>query len=227
MIDNQDSFTYNLVQYFRERGGNVVVYRNKARIGVIEEDIKDETPSLIVISPGPSTPQNSGISTEVVRKYAGKIPIFGVCLGMQVIAEAFGTKISRLEEIVHGGASPIHHDGKTIFDGLPQGFLAGRYHSLGAYTHQVKGPLEVSASTISSPKGRPEPDTHAFMTGEPMVLDHYSGERRIVMALRHKEYPIEGVQFHPESVLTMQYRIGEKMITKVASYLGRFTCGGW
>src|SRR3989344_2829293 len=152
MIDNFDSFTFNLVQYFKEAGTEVVTYRNNSGLDVIEK----EKPDLIVISPGPSNPYHAGMSMEAVNAYSGRIPIFGVCLGMQVIAECFGTRIGRLDQmateegksnaIIHGGASIIEHDGKTIFEGLPS-FNGGRYHSLGVLNKNVMSPLEVSAST--------------------------------------------------------------------------------
>ncbi len=192
MIDNYDSFTYNLVQLFTETGQKVVTYRNDAGLEVVEK----ENPELIVISPGPSTPQNAGMSMELVEKYAGKIPIFGVCLGMQAIAEVFGTPIRPLsiDEIVHGGASPIKHDGRTIFAGIPQGFKAARYHSLGTYAENVGGDLQVSATTTA-------PATN----------------KEIVMGLRHVKYRVEGVQFHPESVLTLRGENGHKLIQNVIS----------
>lgn len=193
MVDNFDSFTYNLVQIFTEAGQKVVTYRNDAGLEIVEK----EKPKLIVISPGPSTPQNAGMSMELVKKYKGKIPILGVCLGHQVIAEEGGTPIRPLsiDNIVHGGASPIKHDGQTIFAGLPQGFQATRYHSLGAYKEEVSGDFEVSATT-AAPNGK-----------------------EIVMGLRHKKYAMEGVQFHPESVLTMRNGVGEKLVRNAINYL--------
>lgn len=193
MIDNFDSFTYNLVQLFSEAGQKVVTYRNNAGLEVVER----EKPDLIVISPGPSTPQNAGMSMELIRQYGSKIPMLGVCLGMQAISEVFGTPIRPLsiEEIIHGGASPTKHDGKTIFAELPQAFQAARYHSLGAYAETVKGDLEVSATT-TAPNGK-----------------------EIVMGLRHRKYLIEGVQFHPESVLTMRGGVGEKLVRNAVNYL--------
>ena len=187
LIDNYDSFTFNLEGYFLKAGCMVATYRNDVGLSIVEET----KPDLIVLSPGPSSPQNAGMCMELVDLYKEQYPIFGVCLGMQVIAEVFGTPIRRLDEIVHGGASEITHDGKTIFEALPNPFLAGRYHSLGAYLPQVSSQLAVSAHT----------------------------QNNIVMGLRHTEYPIEGVQFHPESVLTMQDGAGMRLIENVVRYI--------
>ena len=193
VIDNFDSFTYNLVQICEETGNDVVTYRNDSGIHVIEK----EKPEMIVISPGPSSPKNAGMSEEVIRQYHAKIPMLGVCLGHEAILESFGTDLRQLsiDEIVHGGSTPIRHDGKTIFTGLPQDFQATRYHSLGAYQDDVRSPLEVSA-----------------------VTDSQSG-KRIVMGVRHRQYPVEGLQFHPESVLTMRDGFGEKLIRNALTYL--------
>ncbi|MFA4029221.1 MAG: hypothetical protein GDYSWBUE_002030 [Candidatus Fervidibacterota bacterium] len=176
MIDNYDSFTYNLVQYLGELGAELVVYRNDK---ITIEQIEDLKPSHIVISPGPCTPKEAGISVEVVRRFAGRIPILGVCLGHQCIGEAFGGKIIRAKRLMHGKTSPIRHDGRTIYHGLPNPFIATRYHSLVIDRLSLPSCLEVSAIS--------EDDDE-------------------VMGVRHIEFPpercVEGVQFHPESILT-------------------------
>jgi anthranilate synthase/aminodeoxychorismate synthase-like glutamine amidotransferase len=171
VIDNYDSFTYNLVQYLGELGQDVKVVRND---GIAAADIAGLAPSHIVISPGPCTPNEAGISLEVIKLYAGKIPILGVCLGHQSIGQAFGGKIVRAARVMHGKTSMIHHDGKGAFAGLPNPFEATRYHSLLIETASVPDVLEVTAKTAE-------------------------GE---IMAVRHKTLPVEGVQFHPESFLT-------------------------
>ncbi len=172
-IDNFDSFTYNLVDEFEERNCEVLVYRNNTDVKVIAKVVKEFKPKLIVISPGPSTPKNAGNSIAIISEYAEKTPIFGVCLGMQCIVEAFDGRVDRCTEIVHGKPSKIQHDGETIFTGLENPFQSGRYHSLAAV--EVPYCLEISARTTS---------------------------KNIIMAVRHKELPVEGVQFHPESILT-------------------------
>ena len=172
IIDNYDSFTYNLVQYLGELGQEMEVYRND-KIGI--EEIEYMSPERIVISPGPCTPKEAGISVELVLAFAGKIPILGVCLGHQSIAEAFGGDVVRNYRLMHGKTSMIRHDGKTIFAGLPNPFEATRYHSLIVKRETIPDCLEISAET-------------------------YEGE---IMGLRHKEYKVEGVQFHPESILTI------------------------
>jgi para-aminobenzoate synthetase component 2 len=171
MIDNYDSFTYNLVQYLGELGAEVTVRRNDA---IDIAGIRAAKPDAIVISPGPCTPKEAGISVELLKTFAGEIPILGVCLGLQCIGEAFGGKVVRAGRLMHGKSSPILHDGKTIFAGLPQPFDGMRYHSLVVDEHSVPDCLEVSATTAE-------------------------GE---LMGLRHKRYRIEGVQFHPESIGT-------------------------
>ncbi len=171
VIDNYDSFTFNLVQYLGELGADLEVHRND-RITV--NQIEEMQPERIVLSPGPCTPKEAGICVPLVKKLAGKFPILGVCLGHQSIAEAFGGKVIRAPYLMHGKTSQIHHDSKTVFAGLPQGFTATRYHSLIVERESLPEPLEVSASTRDG----------------------------LVMGLRHKEHPIEGVQFHPESILT-------------------------
>jgi len=171
MIDNFDSFTYNLVQYFLEMGEDVRVFRNNA---ITVKDIGKLSPERIVISPGPCDPKKAGVSVDCVRQFAGKIPILGVCLGHQSIAYAFGGEIVRAGRLMHGKTSLIHHDGKTIFKGIPNPFEATRYHSLIVKKDTMPDCLEMSAWTVE-------------------------GE---IMGIRHKEYPVEGVQFHPESILT-------------------------
>jgi len=171
MIDNYDSFTYNLVQYFGELGEEIRVFRND-RISI--RDIESLLPDRIVISPGPGTPQNAGISVDVIRHFWEKLPILGVCLGHQAIAEAFHGEVVRNNRLMHGKTSPILHDGKTIFSGLPNPFEATRYHSLVIRRETLPACLEISAETRE-------------------------GE---IMGVRHREFPIEGVQFHPESILT-------------------------
>ena len=169
MIDNYDSFTYNLVHLFEELGAEVRVFRNDA---ITPDEAEQLAPSHVVISPGPGRPADAGVSVELIRRLGPRIPTLGVCLGHQAIVEAFGGEIGQARALLHGKASPVDHDGKGVFRGLPVPFEAGRYHSLAAL--QVPDVLEVTART---------PD----------------GE---VMGVRHRELPIEGVQFHPESVLT-------------------------
>ena len=171
VLDNYDSFTYNLVQYLGELGAEVKVYRNDA---VTVDKITDLTPERILISPGPGIPANAGIAVEAIRKFAGKVPMLGVCLGHQAIGEAFGGNVVRAKTLMHGKTSEICHDSRTIFRGLPYRFKATRYHSLVVDEESVPEVLEVAATT---PDG-------------------------VVMGLRHREFPIEGVQFHPESVMT-------------------------
>ncbi len=171
MIDNYDSFTYNLVQYIGELGEEVLVFRND-RITIPE--IEKLNPERIVISPGPCTPREAGISIEVIRHFAGRIPILGVCLGHQAIGAAFGGRIVRAKNLMHGKTSMIYHDGKTIFEGIPNPFEATRYHSLVIERESLPDELVVTAWTED-------------------------GE---IMGVRHKRYVIEGVQFHPESILT-------------------------
>ncbi len=171
MIDNYDSFTYNLVQYFGELGQDLKVYRNN-KITIAE--IEKMNPDRIVISPGPCTPKEAGISIEVIRHFAGTIPVLGVCLGHQSIGDAFGGDVIRAPYLMHGKTSMIHHDGKTIFAGLPNPFEATRYHSLIIKRETMPSVLEVSAWTDDG----------------------------IVMGVRHKRHKVEGVQFHPESILT-------------------------
>lgn len=174
VIDNYDSFTYNLVQYLGELGQTVEVRRNnQVTVDEIETDLR---PERIVISPGPGTPDDAGISLEVIDRFAGKVPLLGVCLGHQAIGQAFGGRVVRAPELMHGKASEVRHDGRTIFAGLDDTFLAGRYHSLIVEKESLPKCLEVSASTAEG----------------------------VIMGLRHREWRIEGVQFHPESILTPQ-----------------------
>jgi anthranilate synthase/aminodeoxychorismate synthase-like glutamine amidotransferase len=169
MIDNYDSFTYNLVHLFQELGAEVRVFRNDA---ITPDEAEQLAPSHVVISPGPGRPADAGVSVEVIQRLGPHVPTLGVCLGHQAIVAAFGGEIGQAHALLHGKSSPIAHDGKGVFAGLPANFEAGRYHSLAAM--RVPPELEVTART---------PD----------------GE---VMGVRHRELPIEGVQFHPESVLT-------------------------
>ena len=171
LIDNYDSFTYNLVQAFLVLGAEVEVHRNDA-ITVDEALARGAT--HLVISPGPGTPRDAGISMQMIRAFAGRIPIFGVCLGHQSLVEVFGGKVVRAGRLMHGKVSPVMHDGKGLYSGMPQDFQAGRYHSLIAEPQSIPTDLEVTARTAQ-------------------------GE---IMGVRHKSLPIEGVQFHPESVLT-------------------------
>ena len=171
MIDNYDSFTYYLVQYFGELGEEVKVFRNDE---IDLDAIAALKPDRIVISPGPCTPKEAGISVEVIKHFSGKLPLLGVCLGHQSIGEAFGGDVIRAPYLMHGKTSMIHHDGKTIFGGLPNPFEATRYHSLIVKRETLPPMLEVSAWTDDG----------------------------IIMGLRHKQYKVEGVQFHPESILT-------------------------
>jgi len=171
MIDNYDSFTYNLVQYLGELGEEIRVFRNDK---ITLREIEEMNPGRIVISPGPCTPKEAGISIEVIRHFTGKVPLLGVCLGHQAIGAAFGGEIIRAPRLMHGKTSTIHHDGRTIFQGLPNPFEATRYHSLLIRKDTLPRCLEITAWTD---------------TGE-------------IMGVRHKESIIEGVQFHPESILT-------------------------
>ncbi|MFZ5864075.1 MAG: anthranilate synthase component II [Nitrospirota bacterium] len=171
VIDNYDSFTYNLVQYLGELGATLEVFRNDA---ITLGQIAAKRPSHVVISPGPCTPNEAGISVELIKRFAGSIPILGVCLGHQSIGAAFGGDVVRADRLMHGKTSMIHHDGKTIFEGLPNPFEATRYHSLIVKRETLPACLEVSAETKE-------------------------GE---IMGVRHRQHRVEGVQFHPESILT-------------------------
>ncbi len=180
VLDNYDSFTYNLVQYLGELGQKAEVRRNDE---VTLEQIEQLDPSHILISPGPCTPKDAGISIQLIRHFAGKKPILGVCLGHQAIGAAFGGNVVRAKNVMHGKTSRIQHDGRTVFRNAPQPMTATRYHSLVVSEYHLPGELEVSAETR-------EPDG-----------------TRVIMGLRHKRYPVEGVQFHPESVLTESGRL--------------------
>jgi len=171
MIDNYDSFTYNLVQYLGELGEDVLTVRNDA---ITLEDIERLAPARIVISPGPCAPAQAGVSVPLLRHFAGRVPILGVCLGHQAIGEAFGGRIVRARELMHGKTSPITHDGRGVFRGLPSPYTVIRYHSLAIERASLPACLEVTAQTED-------------------------GE---IMGVRHREHAIEGVQFHPESILT-------------------------
>ncbi len=176
MIDNYDSFTYNVVQYLGELNADVMVYRNDE---ITIEEIEALQPAQIVISPGPCTPNEAGISVELIRHFAGKKPILGVCLGHQAVAQAFGGEIVRAKEVMHGKTSMIHHNKKGVFSNLPDPFEATRYHSLVVSREQLPDSLEITAWTEDA-----------------------QGDMDEIMGVRHKKYDIEGVQFHPESILT-------------------------
>ena len=175
VLDNYDSFTYNLVQYLGELGAEVEVRRNDQ---VTVADIEAMHPERIVVSPGPCTPNEAGISVELIRHLAGKVPILGVCLGHQAIGAAFGGEVARAPKLMHGKTSEVQHDGRTIFRGVPSPLTATRYHSLIVREENLPADLEISAWTSDG-------------TGP-----------RTIMGLRHRQFPVEGVQFHPESVLT-------------------------
>ena len=173
LIDNYDSFTYNLVQAFLVLGADVLVHRNDA---ITVAAARSLAPTHLCISPGPGTPRDAGISMEMIRAFCGELPVLGVCLGHQSIVEAFGGEVVRAGRLMHGKVSPVHHDDRGVFAGLPQPFEAGRYHSLIARPESLPAILEVTARTAE-------------------------GE---IMGVRHAELAVEGVQFHPESVLTPQ-----------------------
>ncbi len=173
VIDNYDSFTYNLVQYFGELGADPQVKRNDA---ITPEEVEKMRPSKIVISPGPGTPADAGISMELIRRFGAKVPLLGVCLGHQCIGEVYGGKVVRAGRLMHGKTSPIQHDGRGVFAQLPNPFEATRYHSLIVEAESVPSCLEVSAKTAE-------------------------GE---IMGLRHRQNPVHGVQFHPESILSKE-----------------------
>ena len=177
VLDNYDSFTYNLVQYLGELGAQVEVRRNDQ---VTAAEVEQMQPERILISPGPCTPREAGISIELIRRMAGSVPILGVCLGHQAIGEAFGGSVVRAHSLMHGKTSEVQHDGRTIFKGIQSPMTATRYHSLIVAEKNLPSDLEISAFTMSSEKNEP----------------------RVIMGLRHRKFPVEGVQFHPESVLT-------------------------
>jgi anthranilate synthase/aminodeoxychorismate synthase-like glutamine amidotransferase len=183
VIDNYDSFTYNLVQYLGELGADLKTYRNDK---ITIPEIKKLAPDKIVISPGPGYPKDAGISISVIKEFAGKVPILGVCLGHQAIGEAFGGKIVQAKRLLHGKTSMIHHDGKTIYKGIPNPFTATRYHSLLVERSSLPDCLEISAWTKEDE----------------------------IMGIRHKEYKVEGIQFHPESILTTE---GKKLLKNFLS----------
>ena len=199
MIDNYDSFTYNLVQYLGELGQDVRVVRNDE---LSVEQIRKLAPERIVISPGPGTPDQAGVTLEMIAKLGAQIPILGVCLGHQSIGQAFGGKVVRAREIMHGKTSVIHHTGKGVFAALPNPFVATRYHSLVVDKATVPAVLEVTAWTQDADGGIDE-----------------------IMGFRHKALPIEGVQFHPESILTLEGDCGLRLIENVVRTLGHARAG--
>ena len=176
MIDNYDSFTYNLVQYLQELGAEVAVHRND-QVSVAE--IEQMAPDLLMVSPGPCTPNEAGISMEAIRHFAGKLPIMGVCLGHQALGQVFGGKVVRARQVMYGKTSPVYHTGEGVFAGLPSPFTATRYHSLVVERDSLPDCFEVTAWT---------------QDGDGAVDE--------IMGMRHRELPLEGVQFHPESILT-------------------------
>ncbi|MCB1670169.1 MAG: aminodeoxychorismate/anthranilate synthase component II [Gammaproteobacteria bacterium] len=176
MIDNYDSFTYNVVQYLGELGADVQVYRNDA---ITVPEIRELSPEQIVISPGPCTPNEAGISVEVIRQFAGIVPLLGICLGHQSIGQAFGGRIIRARQVMHGKLSRIHHSGKGVFEGIVSPFTATRYHSLVIDRESLPDCLEITAWTEDEQGGLDE-----------------------IMGVRHRELAVEGVQFHPESILS-------------------------
>jgi para-aminobenzoate synthetase component 2 len=184
MIDNYDSFTFNLVQYLGELGEQLTVRRNDE---ITLQEIEEMNPQFLMISPGPCTPNEAGISMDAIRQFAGRIPIFGVCLGHQSIAQAFGGEVVRAERLMHGKTSEIYHDGKTIFQQIESPFTATRYHSLIVKKETLPDCFEISAWTAE-------------------------GE---IMAIRHKTLPIEGVQFHPESIMTS---CGKQLLNNFIGY---------
>lgn len=187
MIDNYDSFTFNIVQYLMQAGKEVRVCRNDE---ITLDEISNFAPEAIFLSPGPGTPTDAGITLEVVREFYKSVPLMGVCLGHQCIGYAFGGEIIRAARVMHGKVSPVSHDGRTVFAGLPDPFSAGRYHSLVVRPESLPACLEVSAFSAA-------------------------GE---IMGIRHREFPVEGIQFHPESVLTPH---GRRLLKNFLKYIGR------
>lgn len=187
MIDNYDSFTFNIVQYLMQAGKEVRVCRNDE---ITLDEISNFAPEAIFLSPGPGTPTDAGITLEVVREFYKSVPLMGVCLGHQCIGYAFGGEIVRAARVMHGKVSPVSHDGRTVFAGLPDPFSAGRYHSLVVRPESLPACLEVSAFSAA-------------------------GE---IMGIRHREFPVEGIQFHPESVLTPH---GRRLLKNFLKYIGQ------
>ena len=187
VLDNYDSFTYNLVQYLGELGAEVEVRRNDQ---VSVDEVEQMRPERILISPGPCTPHEAGISIDLIRHFTGKVPLLGVCLGHQALGAAFGGQVIRAKNLMHGKTSPVEHDGKTIFRGLNSPMTATRYHSLIVAEKDLPKELEISAWTTEK------------------------DGTRVIMGLRHRNFPVEGVQFHPESVLTDQ---GKKLVKNFMS----------
>ena len=192
LIDNYDSFTYNLYQYLCELGAEVTALRNDR---LTLEDVEAMSPTGIVISPGPCTPKEAGISNDIVRLFGPRVPTLGVCLGHQCIGDAYGGRVDPAGEIMHGKTSLVHHDGKGVFQGLPSPFEAIRYHSLAVYRDGLPDSLVVSAWTDSG----------------------------IIMGLRHKEHPVEGVQFHPESIMTP---LGKPLLKNWLNEVSAYRPGG-
>jgi len=194
MIDNYDSFTYNLVQYLQQMGREVAVYRNDE---ITVADIENMEVEAIFLSPGPCSPREAGVTVDIVRHFHRTIPIMGVCLGHQAIGYAFGGEVVRADRVMHGKTSSISSDGQTIFQGLPDPFTVGRYHSLIVKRDTLPACLEVTAET----------------------------EEGEIMGLRHREYPVEGIQFHPESILTPQgKRIIRNFLNLVDNSEGGYQC---
>ena len=187
MIDNYDSFTFNLVQYLGELGEELLVRRNDE---ITIQEIEALQPKYLMISPGPCSPNEAGISLQAIEHFAGKIPIFGVCLGQQSIGQAFGAEVVQAERQMHGKTSPVYHDGKTIFKDIPNPFQATRYHSLIVKKETLPPCFEISAWT----------------------------EEGEIMAIRHRDFPIEGVQFHPESIMTEN---GKELLDRFLRYYNR------